>query len=172
MQLSLLRSQDARQHLALGAALAPLRAEGVLLVGSGVSFHNFKYFFGDQQAGRRLSRTWDEWLRQAMTAPMGAAARTDALAGWVSAPAAREAHPKGAAEHLMPAFVVAGAGMAGRGGGDGGGSGSGGSGGVDGGRSSEGEGAAVVVEGDGTCGEGSGMATMLNGFAFSQFEFR
>ena len=164
VQLSLLRSQDAQQHLALGAALAPLRAEGVLLVGSGVSFHNFKYFFGDQQAGRRLSRTWDEWLRQAMTAPMGAAARTDALAGWVSAPAAREAHPKGAAEHLMPAFVVAGAGM--------GSGGSGGSGGVDGGRGSEGEGAAVVVEGDGTCGEGSGMATMLNGFAFSQFEFR
>ena len=62
----------------------------------------------------------------------------------------------------MPAFVVAGAGMAG----------SGGSAGVDGGRSSEGEGAAVVVEGDGTCGAGSGMATMLNGFAFSQFEFR
>ena len=95
MQLSLLRSQDARQHLALGAALAPLRAEGVLLVGSGVSFHNFKYFFGDQQTGRRLSRTWDEWLRQTMTAPMGAAARADALAGWISAPAAREAHPKG-----------------------------------------------------------------------------
>ena len=164
MQLSLLRSQDARQHLALGAALAPLRAEGVLLVGSGVSFHNFKYFFGDQQAGRRLSRTWDEWLRQTMTAPMGATARADALAGWVSAPAAREAHPKGAAEHLMPAFVVAGAGM--------GSGGSGGSGGVDGDRSNEGEGAAVVVEGDGTCGEGSGMATMLNGFAFSQFEFR
>ena len=139
---------------------------------AGVSFHNFKYFFGDQQAGRRLSRTWDEWLRQTMTAPMGAAARADALAGWASAPAAREAHPKGAAEHLMPAFVVAGAGMAGRGGGDGGGSGSGGSGGVDGGRSSEGEGAAVVVEGDGASGDGSGMATMLNGFAFSQFEFR
>ena len=104
---------------------------------------------------------------------MGAAARADALAGWASAPAAREAHPKGAAEHLMPAFVVAGAGMVGGGGGDGGGSGgSGGSGGVDGGRRNDGEGAAVVVEGDGTCGEGSGMAKMLNGFAFSQFEFQ
>ena len=36
----------------------------------------------------------------------------------------------------------------------------------------EGGSAAVVVEGNSTCGEGSGMATMLNGFAFSQFEFR
>ena len=75
----------------------------------------------------------------------------------------------------MPAFVVAGAGMAAAGG-SGGGGGSGGSGGVDGGRCSEGEGdgAAVVVEGEGgACGgAASGMASMLNGFAFSQFEFR
>ena len=41
-QLSLLRSMDARAHLALGAALAPLRDEGVLVIGSAMSYHNMR----------------------------------------------------------------------------------------------------------------------------------
>jgi hypothetical protein len=41
-QLSLLRSLDPRAHLALGAALAPLRDEGVLVIGSAMSYHNMR----------------------------------------------------------------------------------------------------------------------------------
>ena len=150
VQLSVLRSQDAASHLAYGAALAPLRDEGVLLLGSGVSFHNMRLFFGDAAAGRRHSASWDAWLRHAMTAPMDAEARTELLSKWADrAPAAREAHPPRAAEHLMPALVVAGAGMA-----------AGGT-------------AMVVGDSGGECsGTEEQRGGLLDGFAFSQFEWR
>ena len=45
VSLSLYSSQDAAEHMAAGEALQALRDEGVLIVGSGASFHNFGYFF-------------------------------------------------------------------------------------------------------------------------------
>ena len=45
VSLSLYGSQDATEHMEAGEALQPLREEGVLIVGSGASFHNFGYFF-------------------------------------------------------------------------------------------------------------------------------
>ncbi len=43
MQLSLVRGLDPTTHIELGQALAPLRDEDVLLVGSGLSYHNLAY---------------------------------------------------------------------------------------------------------------------------------
>ena len=40
VQISLLASMDPTEHIRLGRALAPLRDEGVLIVGSGMSYHN------------------------------------------------------------------------------------------------------------------------------------
>ena len=42
VQLSLIASLDPAEHLGLGRALSPLRDEGVLVIGSGMSFHNMR----------------------------------------------------------------------------------------------------------------------------------
>ncbi len=103
VQLSLERGLDPARHLAMGRALAPLRDEGVFLVGSGMSYHNMRGFRApgaDEHAER-----FDAWLRE--TSRRDAVARDAALARWMDAPAAREVHPR--EEHLLPLMVVAGA---------------------------------------------------------------
>lgn len=115
--LSCLASQDAAAHVAVGEALQPLRDEGVLIIGSGFSFHNFGYMFArgeTREVGVAHSATWDEWLRQTATSTdITEADRRARAVSWESAPSAREAHPQGAAEHIMPFFTVFGAGGAG-----------------------------------------------------------
>ena len=102
VQLSLQLGEQADVHLALGRALAPLRDEGVMIVGSGLSFHNLR-LFGPE--GQRPSQQFDAWLQRAMS--LSGAARREALIRWTDAPAARQAHPR--AEHLMPLMVAVGA---------------------------------------------------------------
>jgi aromatic ring-opening dioxygenase catalytic subunit (LigB family) len=102
VQLSLKLGLDPEEHLAMGRALAPLRDEGVFIVGSGMSYHNLRAF-GRQ--GVPASESFDAWLRDAAT--QEPAERDRRLARWTSAPAARQAHPR--EEHLLPLMVVAGA---------------------------------------------------------------
>jgi aromatic ring-opening dioxygenase catalytic subunit (LigB family) len=102
VQLSLQLGEDPAVHLALGRALAPLREEGVLIIGSGLSFHNLRLFGG---AGKAPSAQFDAWLQQAMALPP--AERSQALTDWGQAPAARAAHPR--ADHLIPLMVALGA---------------------------------------------------------------
>lgn len=103
IQLSLKAGLDPAEHLAIGRALAPLRDEGVLLLGSGMSYHNLRVFFDPRAAA--ISETFDAWLRKAATAEP--AERDRLLTDWAKAPAARAAHPR--EEHLLPLLVVAGA---------------------------------------------------------------
>ena len=103
VQLSLRRGLDAAEHLAAGAALAGLRDEGVLIVGSGYSYHNMRGYGG---AGERAAAEFDGWLQTTITAT-APAQRAAALRRWEDAPSARAAHPR--EEHLLPLMVAAGA---------------------------------------------------------------
>lgn len=102
--LSLASSLDPALHLAAGRALAPLRDQGVLIVGSGMSFHNLRAYLRPETLGR--SRAFDVWLTQAVESP--SPERDAQLKAWRNAPFAAFAHPR--EEHLAPLFVVAGAG--------------------------------------------------------------
>jgi len=102
VQLSLKAGLDPAEHLAMGRALAPLRDEGVFIVGSGMTYHNLRAF-GPQAAP--VSEAFDAWLRE--TATLTRPERDRALLAWTSAPSARLAHPR--EEHLLPLMVVAGA---------------------------------------------------------------
>ncbi len=104
LQLSLRRGLDPKEHLAVGRALAPLRDKGVLIVGSGMSYHNMRGFMRPQSLAE--SRNFDAWLDAAARAPR--AERERQLADWAGAPAARACHPR--EEHLLPLMVCAGAG--------------------------------------------------------------
>lgn len=108
LQLSLTADLDPRRMLAVGRALAPLRERGVLILGSGFSYHNMSAFrasaSGDP-APREASQAFDEWLAE--TVSLEASARESRLAEWVRAPSARACHPR--EEHLLPLMVCAGA---------------------------------------------------------------
>ena len=105
VQLSLNSNLDAQTHLEIGKALASLRDEGILIIGSGMSFHNMRGY-GKPQFGP-ISDAFDAWLTK--TVESDPVIRNEQLANWVSAPSARQSHPFGEEEHLLPLMVVAGA---------------------------------------------------------------
>ncbi|BDU15799.1 DODA-type extradiol aromatic ring-opening family dioxygenase [Lysobacter auxotrophicus] len=104
--LSVMPHGDAAQHVAIGRALAPLRDEGVLVIGSGGFVHNLGEL--DWRHADAPLTPWAaefaQWMREKLQAR-----DIDALIEWESrAPHARRAHPT--VEHLMPLFVALGAG--------------------------------------------------------------
>ena len=103
VEMSVERDLDPALHLAAGRALAALRDEGVLIIGSGMSFHDLKAF-GDKRS-TRPSRAFDDWLTATLMQPGDA--RGERLVQWAEAPEARAAHPT--EEHLIPLMVAAGA---------------------------------------------------------------
>jgi aromatic ring-opening dioxygenase catalytic subunit (LigB family) len=103
LQLSLRQGLVPAEHLALGRALAPLRDEDILIIGSGLSYHNLRAF---GPAARAPSAAFDAWLESTL-AIADAATRSATRAAWDRAPAARLAHPR--EEHLLPLLVALGA---------------------------------------------------------------
>jgi len=99
VQLSLERSFSPRAHLELARALAPLRDEGVLVLGSGNATHNLRDYFARSQAG---DNEVPEWARAFDADVAAAAAQQDVeyLARALETRAGRNAHPT--PEHYLP----------------------------------------------------------------------
>jgi aromatic ring-opening dioxygenase catalytic subunit (LigB family) len=104
VQMSLKHGFDPHAHLAMGRALAPLRDESVLIIGSGLSYHNLRQF---GPGGNIASHAFDAWLQFTLL-QLPPSERTAALMHWDGAPHARMAHPR--EEHLLPLMVALGAG--------------------------------------------------------------
>lgn len=104
VQLSLQAGLDPAAHIHAGRALCALRDEGVLIVGSGMSFHNLRGF--RQPAFLEPSRRFDAWLESAVS-QADFTIRNRMLERWDKALDARACHPR--AEHLLPLMVAAGA---------------------------------------------------------------
>jgi aromatic ring-opening dioxygenase catalytic subunit (LigB family) len=109
VQLSLRRDLDPQAHLDVGQTLAPLRDEGVLIIGSGNSYHNLQVMMRHMRGGSSggpHGQEFDRWLTDAVTCP-DPTERNRMLAQWDTAPGARDANPR--EEHLIPLLVSAGA---------------------------------------------------------------
>ncbi len=103
VQLSMKIGYDPLFHLQIGQLLAPLRDEGVLILGSGGSYHNLRRI---DPTGVIPSRAFDNWLNETLVAA-DPAIRWARLVEWTRAPHARDAHPR--EEHLIPLMVAVGA---------------------------------------------------------------
>ena len=106
LQLSLKRQLDPQTHINLGKAISKLRNEGVLIVGSGLSFHNMNALLAGSNPD--LGLDFDRWLLEACTNPQFTPEqRQQKLIQWENAPQARYCHPR--AEHLLPLHICFGA---------------------------------------------------------------
>src|SRR5690606_18172406 len=111
VQLSLVHPLDPAAQIAMGKAVAPLREQGVLIIGSGMSFHNMRAFFSGQESTLSRSEAFDRWLTKILTnEELDKATQQQALEQWQSAPEARFSHPR--EEHLLPLHVCFGAAQA------------------------------------------------------------
>ena len=105
IQLSLLDSLDPADHIALGEAMSGIRSDGVLVIGSGFSFHNLKAFFSrDAALPDDRNEAFERWLVETCSdRGLEEAERARRLLAWESAPHARYCHPR--EEHLLPLHV-------------------------------------------------------------------
>jgi 4,5-DOPA dioxygenase extradiol len=99
-------SLDPTVLLEVGRRLAPLREQGVLIIGSGFTTHNLREMdpsAGDRATAPSWSVEFDDWVERTM-----ANAEVDSLLDFErKAPAVRLAHPR--TEHFAPLFVALGA---------------------------------------------------------------
>ncbi len=110
VQLSLISGLDPVLHIELGRVLRPLTDDGVLVLGSGLSFHNMGEFgLGGSELVDEENEAFDAWLERTCTShELSEADRSASLAAWIDAPGARYNHPR--EEHLLPLHVCYGVG--------------------------------------------------------------
>lgn len=111
IQLSQLSNLDPAAHIAMGAALAPLVGDDVLILGSGFTFHNMNAFGPTHPVtgADPDNEAFESWLGDTCTdVDISETERTRRLVDWARAPGARWCHPR--EEHLLPLHVCYGAG--------------------------------------------------------------
>jgi aromatic ring-opening dioxygenase catalytic subunit (LigB family) len=106
VQVSIKKNYDPKEHIDFGKALAPLRNENVLIIGSGLTYHNMQGLMGGGSSITEGSKCFDHWLQDILI-NRSAADRVAELINWAQAPSARAAHPT--EDHLVPLFVTVGA---------------------------------------------------------------
>ncbi len=104
VSMSIRSNYDPLEHIKLGEALQALRDEGILIIGSGLSYHNMRGF--GSAGANEVSKRFGQWLG-ATVAEADIGLRSQKLQTWATAPAARQAHPR--EDHLIPLMAVAGA---------------------------------------------------------------
>ncbi|MES3026075.1 MAG: class III extradiol ring-cleavage dioxygenase [Pseudomonadota bacterium] len=110
VMLSMKSGYDPAEHIRVGQALQPLRDQGVLIIGSGLTYHNMRGF--GRAESTQVAAAFEHYLHSAIEQG-DEAVRKRMLVDWASAPGARQAHPR--EDHLIPLMVVAGAAGADRG---------------------------------------------------------
>ena len=105
--ISLKNTLDVESHVAIGRALAPLRDEEVLIIASGMSYHNMRMFRQAEPTHVQQAIWFDDWLTAAVAKPDGDQ-RADLLATWDQNPDALACHVPDH-DHLVPLFVASGA---------------------------------------------------------------
>ena len=106
IQLSLLNHLNAGAHVELGKALAPLKQRNILVLGSGMSFHNLPAIFTPGLVDDQDNLDFEKWLQETCTGDLSNTEREERLTNWHQAPAALKCHPR--PEHLLPLHVCAG----------------------------------------------------------------
>lgn len=103
--VSLDASLSVERNMAVGSALEPLRDEGILILGSGYTFHNMQAFFHPSDHTYKQSRLFNSWLQDALAPAQKVGKVLPRLAKWKEAPGALVCHPR--EEHLLPLFMTA-----------------------------------------------------------------
>jgi aromatic ring-opening dioxygenase catalytic subunit (LigB family) len=104
LQLSLKADYDPAEHIKVGELIAPLRDQGVVIIGSGFSYHDTRGIMSGR--GAEASAAFDRWLGDTLV-KSSPDERRQRLRRWSAAPAARAAHPR--EDHLIPLMVAVGA---------------------------------------------------------------
>ncbi|CAG8468761.1 3636_t:CDS:2, partial [Acaulospora colombiana] len=106
IQVSLTSRASYEYHIKVGQALAPLRDEGVLLIGSGSLVHNLRDLFVGASETQFYTETFDKDAGEYVTKYSGKEREEKAI-GLINHPLLRKAHPTD--EHLVPLHVMVGA---------------------------------------------------------------
>ena len=108
VQISLQKQLDPQFHISLGECLTPLQSENLLIIGSGMSYHNLSNFFRNEEKLNAESESFNQWLNDVcISKSTSFEEKTDQLVAWKSAPGAIGCHPR--EEHLMPLHACFGA---------------------------------------------------------------